>query len=170
MEGYDLYATRDFEHARQYVRDRYAGQRDRRYGLLASSCAENIRPFARRIKEDNVGVRYGRWYEGQTKGANFCCSLETAVSEFGCQGLELDYAVLCWADDLTWTGSQWAQRGGKKRRGAKDYQRLRTNAYRVMLTRGRDGTCIFVPPKPPTLMDPVYEALVAAGVQPLFDT
>ena len=169
MEGYDLYTTREFEHARQYVRDRYAGQRGRRYGLLASSCAENVRPFARRIKEDGVGVRYGRWYEGQAKGTNFCCSLETAVSEFGCQGLELDYAILCWADDLTWTGSQWAQQGGKRRRGAKDYQRLRVNAYRVLLTRGRDGTCIFVPPKPAALMDPVYEALDGAGAQPLVD-
>lgn len=170
VEGHDLYVTRDFEHARQYVRNRYAGQRDRRYGLLASSCAENVRPFARRVKEDGVGIRYGRWYEGQPRGANFCCSLETAVSEFGCQGLELDYAILCWGDDLTWTGSNWAQHGGKKRRGAKDYQRLRTNAYRVLLTRGRDGTCIFVPPKPATLMDPVFEALGSAGVQPLVDT
>lgn len=167
LEGYDLYVTRAIEHARNYVRERYRGQSDRRYGLLASSCAENLRSFALRIKEDGLGVEYGRWYEGQARGKNFCCALETAVSEFGCQGLELDYAVLCWADDLTWTGSQWAQSGGKKRRGAKDSQRLRANAYRVLLTRGRDGTCLFVPPEP--RMDPVYEALVAAGVPPLVD-
>jgi hypothetical protein len=167
IEGHDLYVTRDFERAREYVRDRYAGQSDRRYGLLASSCAENLRPFAARIKEDNIGARYGRWYEGEPRGANFCCSLETAVSEFGCQGLELDFAVLCWADDLTWQESRWMQRGGKKRRGARDYQRLRINAYRVLLTRGRDGTCVFVPSEPAVLMDPVYQALIAAGVQPL---
>lgn len=169
MEGYDLYVTRDFDLARGYVRDRYEGQGDRRYGLLASSCAENLRAVARRIKEDMSGVAYGRWYEGKAKGPNFCCSLETAVSEFGCQGLELDYSVVCWGDDFTWCGSHWAQREGKKRRGVRDVQRLRANAYRVLLTRGRDGTCIFVPASPPAMMDPVYAALVAAGVQPLDD-
>lgn len=167
IEGYDCYVTRDMDLARQYIRDRYAGQPDRRYGLLASSCALNLRHFVRRLKEDNVGARYGRWYEGQPRGPNYCCSLEIAVSEFGCQGLELDYALLCWADDFTWSGSGWEQREGKQRRGAKNPQRLRTNAYRVLLTRGRDGMCIFVPSDPRPLMDPVYDALVCAGVQPL---
>ncbi|MEM9460018.1 MAG: DNA/RNA helicase domain-containing protein [Myxococcota bacterium] len=166
---YRLYVTRDLEHARRYVRQRYAGRSDPRYGLLASSCAENLRGFALRIKEDGISTGYGRWYEGTPSGRGYCCSLQTAVSEFGCQGLELDFAVPCWGDDLTWTGDRWMQQGGKKRRGAKAAVRLRRNAYRVLLTRGRDGLCVFVPPEPAELMDPVYDALRTSGARPLLD-
>jgi len=165
--GYDLYVTRDFETARQYVRARYVGQSDRRYGLLASSCAEDLRGYALRLKEDGLGAGYGRWYEGRPTGRNYCCSLETAVSEFGCQGLELDYAIVCWGDDLAWTGSSWMQQGGKRRRGVSDSERLRRNSYRVLLTRGRDGMCIFVPPD--SKSDGVHDALQAAGARPLVD-
>lgn len=165
LGGFDLYVTRDLDAARRYVRERYGGRSDRRWGLLASSCAENLRGELRRLKEDGVGASYGRWYEGTPRGANFCCSLETAVSEFGCQGLELDYAVVCWGDDLSWSERRWAQQGGKKRLGVKDYQRLRLNAYRVLLTRGRDGMCIYVPRSPD--LDGVEDALRAAGVAPL---
>jgi hypothetical protein len=163
LTGFDLYVTRELDAARQYVRERYQALRDRRWGLLASSCAENLRGEVLRIKEDNLGVRYGFWYEGGEKkgGKNYCCSLERAVSEFGCQGLELDYAVLCWGDDLTWTGDRWDQLGGKLRRGAQDRRRLRLNAYRVLLTRGRDGMCIYVPRG--SALDSVELALRAAG-------
>ncbi|MCA9712385.1 MAG: DUF2075 domain-containing protein, partial [Myxococcales bacterium] len=169
LGDYPIYVTRDLDQARRYAARRYAGQIERRYGLLASSCAENLRGHAPRIKEDGIGVGYGRWYEGSPRGKNYCCALQTAVSEFGCQGLELDLSVVCWGDDLTWAEGQWAQRAGKKRRGARAPQRLRKNAYRVLLTRGRDGICIFVPPEPAVLMDPVDAALRSAGAQRLLD-
>jgi hypothetical protein len=174
LDGWDLYVSRDVDAIRRYLRDRYAGLTDRRYGLLISSCAENCRGVARRIKEDGVNTGYGRWYDGgRTKhhrsGPNFCCSLRTAVSEFGCQGLELDFSVLCWGDDLSWDAGCWRQVDGKRRTGAKDRQRLRLNAYRVLLTRGRDGMCIYVPPEPATAMSAVYDACIAAGVRALVD-
>jgi hypothetical protein len=168
LSGYAIYVTRELDLARRYFAGRYAGQPDRRYGMLASSCATNVY-FTRRLKEDGVGVKYGRWYEGSPRGDNYCCSLRTAVSEFGCQGLELDGALVCWGDDLTWTGSGWAQRAGKKRRGAQSSERLRINAYRVLLTRARDGMCVFVPPEPAHVMDPVAEALAIAGAEILSD-
>ncbi len=93
--------------------------------------------------------------------------LVDAVSEFGCQGLELDYAITCWGNGLTWTGAEWRQVDGKRKRAAVDRDRLRLNAYRVLLTRGRDGTCVFVPTDPARLMDATYEALVRAGATPL---
>jgi DUF2075 family protein len=169
LAGCDLYVTRDLAAAKRYVRDRYASQRDRRYGLLASSCAENLTAFVLRLKQERQGIRYGRWYEG-SMGTNQCCALVDAVSEFGCQGLELDYAIACWGDDLSWNGGAWVHVGGKRRRNVQDAERLRVNAYRVLLTRGRDGTCVFVPRDPPALMDGTYEALIAAGVEPLLDT
>jgi len=164
---YNLYATRDLELAKAYVRRRYEGHQERRYGLLASSCAENLEPFALRLREDRNRGDYGRWFEGPPRGRGSCCGLVDAVSEFGCQGLELDYAITCWGNDLTWTGAEWRQVDGKRKRAAVDRDRLRLNAYRVLLTRGRDGTCVFVPPDPARLMDTTYEALVRAGATPL---
>jgi hypothetical protein len=169
LSDYSIYVTRDLELARRYLSRRYAGLSDRRFGMLASSCATNLLGFTRRLKEDGVGVKYGRWYEGKPHGDNWCGSLRTAVSEFGCQGLELDGALVCWGDDLTWTGSGWAQLAGKKRRGAQNSARLRANAYRVLLTRARDGMCVFVPPEPAKVMDPVVEALERAGAERLSD-
>jgi len=174
LDGWDLYVSRDLDAIRRYTRARYSGQRDRRYGLLISSCADNCRGIARRIKEDGVNTGYGPWYEGgrtarHRAGPNFCCSLTTAVSEFGCQGLELDFSVLCWGDDLSWVDGRWTQVDGKRRIGAKNRQRLRLNAYRVLLTRARDGMCIFVPPEPTPAMHTVFEACVAAGVPVLPD-
>jgi len=169
LGDYRIYVTRDLDQARRYAQRFYAGRADCRYGLLASSCAENLRAHALRIKEDGINVRYGRWYEGSARGKNYCCALQTAVSEFGCQGLELDLSIVCWGDDLTHGDAGWTQRGGKKRRGAQAPEQLRRNAYRVLLTRGRDGMCIFVPPTPAELMDPVDAALVEAGAQRLLD-
>jgi hypothetical protein len=175
LEGWDMYVSRDLDAVRRYVRARYSDVGDRRFGLVVSSCAENCRGFAPRIKEDGLNTGYGRWYEGgrttrHRAGPNFCCSLRTAVSEFGCQGLELDFVVVCWGDDLSWVDGAWRQVGGKRRSGAKDRHRLRLNAYRVLLTRGRDGMCVFVPPEPADSMDAVFQAWRSAGVPELPDS
>ena len=78
-------------------------------------------------------------------------SLEVPLSEFGCQGLELDYVGLCWGGDLIWSSnsSSWIPR----RMRAPKWQairrpenaRYRLNTYRVLLTRAREGRCIYVP-------------------------
>src|SRR5205085_12520041 len=94
-----------------------------------------------------------------------CCQLESVVTEFGCQGLELDFALIGWGDDLVWKADAWQT--SAKQRGVKEVLRLRTNAYRVLLTRGRDGACIYVPPEPRASMDATYDALLRAGVREL---
>jgi DUF2075 family protein len=87
--------------------------------------------------------------------------MSEAASEFSCQGLELDMPLVGWGADLTWQQGAWVL--GKNRSRARDPGRLRVNSYRVLLTRGRDGTLIFVPPEDE--MDSTYEALLAAGVR-----
>ena len=57
--------------------------------------------------------------------------------------------LLAWGTDLTWTGDAWSNTRAKNHaRGThvRDPYQLRVNAYRVLLTRGRDGAVIFVPP------------------------
>jgi DUF2075 family protein len=81
---------------------------------------------------------------------------------FGCQGLELDLPIVCWGPDLIWDGGRWVAKTGRPRK-VRDPQRLRLNAYRVLLTRGRDGLLIHVPPG----LDSIWEALLSAGIRPL---
>jgi len=79
--------------------------------------------------------------------------------EFGCQGLELDLPLVSWGPDLTWSGAGWMVRTGRSRH-VLDPVRLRKNTYRVLLTRGRDGVCIFVPREPTGEMDLTYSAII----------
>jgi DUF2075 family protein len=71
------------------------------------------------------------------------------MSEFGCQGLELDYVGLCWGGDLIWSGLQWVPRNMRAPRWQiirqEEKKRFRLNAYRVLLTRARAGLVLFVP-------------------------
>jgi DUF2075 family protein len=74
---------------------------------------------------------------------NSCCALRDVATEFSCQGLELDFPIVCWGSDFTWDGA-WKSPPAK-RSNAKDPRQLRMNSYRVSLTRGRDGFIVFVP-------------------------
>ena len=82
--------------------------------------------------------------------------LEVAATQFEIQGLELDWVGLCWSEDLTWDGTKWICRrfDNKKWKPIKatDTRRLSclVNAYRVLMTRARQGMSIYVPQAPKT--------------------
>ena len=100
-------------------------------------------------------------------GAGVCRRLDTCVTEFGAQGLELDATLLAWGTDLILWGGRWTNeqaRGYLKRVKVHDPFQLRVNAYRVLLTRGRDVCVVFVPPIP--AMDETFAYLADAGFQP----
>jgi len=63
--------------------------------------------------------------------------------------LELDGVLLAWGTDLVWEGEAWCNARAKRHACSahvRDPFQLRVNAYRALLTRGRDGAVIFVPP------------------------
>ncbi len=167
--AYPIYVTRDIDAARTYVRGRFAGEPDRRYGLLASSHDKVLRklqpPIDNRFQATTKLMNYGRWFNGDADDPKSSLRLEQPITEFGCQGLELDLPVLCWGDDYRWTGSEWAKRPIRRRYPQEDPEQLLLNSYRVLLTRGREGLVIFVPPVAP--LDLTEHALLAAGVRPL---
>jgi DUF2075 family protein len=70
------------------------------------------------------------------------------MSEFGCQGLELDYTGICWGGDLLWNKG-WVARDMRAPRWQitrqPHRQRFRLNGYRVLLTRARAGSVVYVP-------------------------
>ncbi|MDP4659740.1 MAG: DUF2075 domain-containing protein, partial [Opitutales bacterium] len=98
-----------------------------------------------------------------------CRRLYDAVTEFSAQGLELDHALLAWGTDFIRKGAQWddslAMKYQKKGSVVNPLQ-LRKNAYRVLLTRGREGVLICLPQQLPEL-DETYDFLVAAGCEVL---
>ena len=166
-----LRITRSLEEAKSYLRERFVGEADARFGLLASSKDRDLGRFG--IPNDfqsTKRVRVGPWYgDGEHDyGQLSCRRLETCVTEFGAQGLELDAVLLAWGTDLRRDRGKWTNVGARGYRpGAKvkDPFRLRVNAYRVLLTRGREGTVVFVPPMPE--LSETFDYLVAAGFRRL---
>jgi hypothetical protein len=161
--GFKVYATREHDDAVQYVRERYKDEEEKRYGWVASSKATNL--LARGIDNSYTRpFREGPWFNDPPESSYSCCQLRGVATEFQCQGLELDMPLVAWGDDLTWSGSGWLSRRSR-RPTARDPHKLRLNSYRVLLSRGRDGVVVYVPPD--AVLDGTHEALVAAGAERL---
>lgn len=144
--GFVLYVTQDIELAKTYAQHRYAGEYEKRYGLIASSKAKKLPQFG--IDNDFQAtrrLREGPWFNDEPASPYSCCQLNAVATEFACQGLELDLPIVCWGEDVRFARGQWIT-PPMNRSSARDPHRLRINAYRVLLSRGRDGMVIFVPP------------------------
>ncbi len=169
-QGYHLRISRDLDEAKGYLRERYAENRLARFGLIASAKDKELERW--NVPNDwnsTKRLKFGPWYsDDESDGQHSCRHLESCVTEFGAQGLELDAALLAWGTDLVRTNSQWSNamaRGYQKKGRVKDPFQLRINAYRVLLTRGRDVTTVFVPPV--GVLDETYRFLLSAGFRPL---
>lgn len=165
-DGYDMYFTRDLMLAKAYAMSRYASEPEKRYGLLASAKARNLRSIG--IDNEFFAMRAlkkGPWFNADRDDPLSSCQLTLPTTEFQCQGLELDLAVVCWGDDLEWSDG-WVDR--RKTRGAADSHRLRLNSYRVLLSRGRDGLVIYIPSTlRPGQPDALARLLRACGIAEL---
>ena len=87
------------------------------------------------------------------------------MTEFGAQGLELDASLVAWGTDLLLVDGTWSNAHASKYKtpsAIKNPLRLRKNAYRVLLTRGRDASVLFVPPLSP--LNETFDFLVASGM------
>jgi hypothetical protein len=163
-QGFNLYVCRDLELAKDYVRHRYAGELDKRYGLLASSKAKNLARYGvQNGFEYTRRLKVGPWYNDDPTSPGSCCQLREVATEFSCQGLELDMPIIAWGDDFWWEG-EWKIKPAF-RSEARDPKRLRTNSYRVLLSRGRDGIIVFIPPE--GRLDGTYHQLKLAGIRDL---
>ena len=161
---FPIYVTRDLDMARQYVQRRFADEHMRRFGLLASARARNLLAYGIDPGfQATRSIKVARWFNDGPKSPQSGSRLTTVITEFQCQGLELDLPIICWGDDFSWNSGAWRSNVGRRQDNVRDPHRLRTNAYRVLLTRGREGMIIFVPPNPAREMDATAKALAAAG-------
>ncbi len=167
--GHRFAVTRDLDVAKRYMRDRYSESPNARYGVLASS-KDKILP---RFGVDNdfnatKQLRVGQWYNAPPDDDRSCCQLDRVATEFSSQGLELDFALLAWGTDLRRERGVWSDRLSRGYKvPVRDRLALRRNVYRVLLTRGRDGTVVFVPRS--AEMDETFEWLLKCGLRTLED-
>ena len=171
-DRYPIILTRDLSKAKAWLRDRARG--NERYGLLVSSKAYRLKPLAIdvRCKPDTV-----HWFLDDINDVRSSLFLEDAASEFDVQGLELDWTCLVWDGDLRRQDNNWAFyefSGGSKwnRINKEDRKSYLINAYRVLLTRARQGMVICVPEgsmddhtRQPAFYDGTYEYLKLLGIK-----
>jgi hypothetical protein len=159
--GFGVYVTREIEAARIYVRERYRDVAGARYGLLASARDRSLAYYGF-LNDWNYtkNLRVGPWFADSPDSKYSCCALRETATEFQCQGLELDMPIVGWGGDLFWTDRGWEIKSSR-RSSLKNPLQIRLNAYRVLLTRGRDGFIVFVPPE--VEFDATHAALVRAG-------
>ena len=159
--GFNMYVTRDLNAAKNYCINRYAGNENKRYGLMASSKAYNLSSYRMKPQfQPDVAA----WFNRAPSEAGSCCQLSVTVSEFDCQGLEVDMPIVGWGTDMLWGDSGWAK--FKENESAdSDANTYRINSYRVLLTRGRDGFIAFIPDE--TRFDCTYNVMVRAGIKKL---
>ncbi|MCW3474441.1 DUF2075 domain-containing protein [Limobrevibacterium gyesilva] len=171
--------TRDLHSMRRFLRAAARGLR--RCGLVGSS-------GARRLRADGMGAEVphmdagavAHWFLDRWPDVRACDALEVVATEFSCQGLELDHVGLCWGGDLVRAGGRqsWLVRDfvGTKWQLPKGAEAIanRINTYRVLLTRARYQTVIWIPrgdaddaTRTPRDFDAIADFLRACGVQEL---
>jgi hypothetical protein len=159
-ERYPVALTRDLERAKRWTRDHARGSQ--RFGLVASSRAQRLKPYAVDVR---VEVDPVKWFLNDADDTRSSYYLEDAATEYQIQGLELDWTCVTWDADLRLDGTKWRHRTfkGKKWESIHSIERQQylVNAYRVLLTRARQGMIIFVPPgdrSDPTRLPEFYES------------
>jgi Schlafen group 3, DNA/RNA helicase domain len=171
--AYPIYLTRDLGAARDWLRGQARGTE--RFGLVASSGAQRLRPEGIYIKANIEPVN---WFLNDREDVRSSYYLEDVASEFAVQGLELDWVGACWDGDFHHKDGIWTYQtfeGTKWRSMVDESRRLYLkNAYRVILTRARQGMILFVPksdPSDPTrssfFYDGTFEFLRLCGIRVL---
>jgi len=170
---YPIKITRNLGIAKQWLRDQARGSE--RYGIVVSSQAQRLKPHAIdvRVKTDPV-----KWFLDGKEDTRSSYYLEDVATEFQVQGLELDWACVVWDGDLRFNGSGWSHHEFKGTRWNRinklERQIYLKNAYRVLLTRARQGMVLVVPEGSETdptraadFYDPTYNYFRALGLPEL---
>lgn len=169
-DRFPIVLTRDLSTAKAWTKQ--AARGTERFGLLATSKAMRLKPHAIDIRVSADPVHWFLHAPEDTRSSNF---LEDAATEFQVQGLEVDWACVAWDGDLRRGETEWSFHDF---RGAKwcnianaNNRRYLKNAYRVLLTRARQGMVLFVPPgdagdatRQPEFYDGTFNYLRAIGI------
>lgn len=180
LNNYPIVLTRSLDVAKKWLKSHARGSE--RYGILASSKAE-------RLKAISINVRYQpdfvHWFLEDENDIRSSNALEDTLTEFKVQGLEIDWACVAWDADLRLNNkhTQWKHcqlRSGTKWQNINKEinQQYQLNAYRVLLTRARQGMVIVVPngdhgvppdeTRKPEWYDGIYNYLKEIGIKEIY--
>ena len=165
QDKYPILLTRELDEAKNWTRQHCKGTM--RYGLIASSGALRLKPKGIFVKNE---INVANWFLNDKTDVRSSYYFEDVASEFDIQGLELDYTIVAWDGDFRFDGTKWTYNNFVGTRWQKinsdDKKLYLKNAYRVLLTRARQGMAIYVPEgdamddtRPPEYYDKTYEYL-----------
>lgn len=170
---YPVFVTRNLHKAKLCVRSQAKGSQ--RYGLTASSGAKRLRKYGIWVQNK---IEATNWFLNGKNDVRSSFHLEETATEFDIQGLELDWTIVCWDADLRFENGDFKHLKfvGTKWQNIKSADNILylKNAYRVLLTRARQGFVIFVPTGDETDMtakpeyyDGIYRYLKSVGIKEL---
>jgi len=143
-ENYPIVLTRDLTKAKAWLKEKARGSE--RYGIVVSSQAQRLKPLAIDVKSPIDPIH---WFLDGKEDVRSSYYLEDVATEFHVQGLELDWACVTWDGDLRFSDEGWKSYSfvGSKWNHIHKEERKKylLNAYRVLLTRARQGMVIVVP-------------------------
>ncbi len=168
--NYPIIITRDLAKAKKWLREKARGSE--RYGIVVSSQAQRLKPYAIDVKSPIDPIN---WFLSDKDDVRSSYYLEDVATEFHVQGLELDWACVAWDGDFRFDKDGWQYksfRGNKWQNiNSTERQLYLKNAYRVLLTRARQGMVIVVPSgdfedptRNPEFYDSTFEYLKNIGV------
>jgi len=169
--NYPIVITRDLATAKNWLKTHARGSE--RYGIVVSSQAERLKPHAIDVKSPMDPIH---WFLDGKEDVRSSYYLEDVATEFHVQGLELDWACVAWDADFRYSPVGWEHRSFSGSRWnyirKEERQRYQKNAYRVLLTRARQGMVIVVPSgdledltRQPTFYNPTFEYLKEVGFE-----
>lgn len=168
---YPIVLTRNIDRAKTWIFAQAKGSQ--RYGITASSKANRLRKYGVWVQSK---IDAPNWFLNDKNDVRSSYFLEETATEFDIQGLELDWSIVCWDADLrfkegifhyyNFKGTKW-----NKIKKEEDITYL-INAYRVLLTRARQGFAIFIPEgectdntRLPEFYNQTYNYLANIGIQ-----
>lgn len=168
--SYPIVLARDLQLAKQWLKKQARGSE--RYGITAYSGGYRLKPEGIHVKS---AIDPRIWFLNGRDDVRSALFLEDAATEFDIQGLELDWTCVAWDPSLRLGIEGWEYRSfrGYQWQNINDALKRRylLNAYRVLLTRARQGMVIFIPhgdnedaTRLPQYYDPVYEYFEGLGI------
>ena len=186
---YPIVLTRDMAKARKWIHKKARGSE--RTGVLVTKESARFKPMAIHIlpSDEENAVHWFLDDKDNTRSSNY---LEDAATEIQVQGLELDYTCLLWDADMRYENgswhyyrfngqTRWIEQTGNTENN-RDLIKYMLNAYRVLLTRAREGMVICVPEgnanktasgfwedstRQPSFYNGTYEYLKSLGIKEL---
>ena len=169
ISDYPVCITRSLSTAKKWLKNNARGSE--RYGLVAEANAIRLKPDGVFVKSE---IDPAKWFLADKDDVRSSFYLEDVATEYVVQGLELDWVCLCWDASLRRINNDWELYkfvGSKFQKRTKDNQKKYLfNAYRVLLTRARQGLVVYVPTgnsmdktRDPSFYDGTYEYLLNCG-------